>query len=489
MSELAGTPPGLSEGGVSEVVGQKGAEDVLIPAPTKRLSRSALSWILHQGSRDPYVILVTIYVFSPYFSRVLVGDPVKGQATVADISTVFGLITACTAPLLGASIERFGPRKPLMALIIALMVPILFALWLAKPGGLPVEVVGYALIVLGVAYNWGDVTNNSLLARAAEPGQEPVLSGLGYALANGLSVSLLIFVMWAFVLPGVVPWSFVPSGPLFGLSQAEHEPSRIVGPLSGAVMLLGAIPFFLWTRDAPRTGASVLESLKGGVKLIADTFGNLKGHAEPAKFLAARMLYCDGMTALIIFGGLFAAGLMKWGELEMLAYGIALSIFGVIGGLIAPWLDRKLGPRRAVQLEIAACILIVLSTLGMGREKILFFWTWDAATHPAVWNGPLFRTLPELIYLGLGLMVAVFVTAQYASSRTLLVRLAPPDRMAAFFGLFSLSGTATMWLGSLLVALATRIFQSQAAGFIPIAGLLALGLLGLFTVKGGEREG
>jgi UMF1 family MFS transporter len=478
MSELAGAPPGLSE-----VV----ADDILVPTPRQRLSRSALSWILHQGSRDPYVILVTIYVFSPYFSRVLVGDPVRGQATVADISTIFGLITACTAPLLGASIERFGPRKPLMALIIAVMVPLLFLLWLAKPG-VSVEMVGYALIVLGVAYNWGDVTNNSLLASAGEPGQEPVLSGLGYALANGLSVSLLVFVMWAFVLPGAVPWSFVPSAPLFGLSQAEHEPSRIVGPMSAVVMLLGAIPFFLWTRDAPRTGASVLASLKGGVKLIVDTFGNLKGHAEPAKFLAARMLYCDGMTALIIFGGLFAAGLMKWGELEMLAYGISLSIFGVIGGLIAPWLDRTLGPRRAVQVEIAVCILMVLGSLGMGRERILFFWAWDAATHPAVWNGPLFRTLPELIYLGIGLVVAVFVTAQYASSRTLLVRLAPPDRMAAFFGLFSLSGTATMWLGSLLVALATRIFQSQAAGFIPIAALLFLGLIGLFTVKGGGRE-
>lgn len=479
MSELAGTPPG-----VSEVV----AGDVLVPAPTRRLSRSALSWILHQGTRDPYVILVTIYVFSPYFSRVLVGDPVKGQATVADISTLFGLITACTAPLLGASIERFGPRKPLMALIIAIMVPILFALWLAKPGGMPVDVVGYALIVLGVAYNWGDVTNNSLLARAAEPGQEPVLSGLGYALANGLSVSLLIFVMWAFVLPGVVPWSFVPAAPLFGLSQAEHEPSRIVGPMSAAVMLLGAIPFFLWTRDAPRTGVSAPAALKEGIKLILDTFGNLKGHAEVAKFLGARMLYCDGMTALIIFGGLFAAGLMKWGELEMLAYGISLSIFGVIGGLIAPKLDRVLGPRRAVQVEIAGCIVMVLGTLGMGREKILFFWPWEAATHPAVWNGPLFRTLPELIYLGLGLMVAVCVTAQYASSRTLLVRLAPPDRMAAFFGLFSLSGTATMWLGSLLVALATRVFQNQAAGFLPIAALLFLGLVGLFTVKGGGKE-
>lgn len=482
MSELAGTPPGLSD-----VAGAKGREDVLVPPPTGKLSKGALSWILHQGTRDPYVILVTIYVFAPYFSRVLIGDPVKGQATVADISTTYGLLTALLAPILGASIERYGPRKPLMAFGLMIMVPLLMALWWATPGGLSVGLIGLFLIILGVVYNSGDVLQNSLLSRAAEKGQEPVLSGLGYATANGLSVALLIFVMWAFVLPGQVSWSFVPAAPLFGLSQSDHEPSRIVGPLAGAVMLLGAIPFFLWTRDAPRTGVSFAASLKEGFKLLIDTFSNLKGHADVAKFLGARMLYCDGMTALLIFGGLFAAGLMKWGELEMLAYGISLSIFGVLGGLIAPWLDRVLGPRRAIQLEVGACILILIAMLGMTREQILYLWPWDAS-QGVLWNGPLFRTLPEVIYLGLGLLIAVFVTAQYASSRTLLVRLAPPDRMAAFFGLFSLSGTATMWVGSLLVALATKMFDSQVAGFIPIAVLLALGLLGLFFVKGGGRE-
>ena len=482
MSELAGTPPGLSD-----VAGAEGREDVLTPPPTGKLSKGALSWILHQGTRDPYVILVTIYVFAPYFSRVLIGDPVKGQATVADISTTYGLLTALLAPILGASIERYGPRKPLMALGLGIMVPLLMALWWATPGGLPVGLIGLFLIILGVIYNCGDVLQNSLLSRAAEKGQEPVLSGLGYAVANGLSVALLIFVMWAFVLPGQVSWSFVPSAPLFGLSQTAHEPSRIVGPLAGVVMLLGALPFFLWTRDAPRTGLPFVAALKEGFKLILDTFGNLKGHADVAKFLGARMLYCDGMTALLIFGGLFAAGLMKWGELEMLAYGVSLSIFGVLGGLIAPWLDRVLGPRRAIQLEVGACILILVAMLGMTREQILYFWPWDVS-QGVLWNGPMFRTLPEVIYLGLGLLIAVFVTAQYASSRTLLVRLAPPDRMAAFFGLFSLSGTATMWVGSLLVALATKVFESQVAGFIPIAGLLALGLLGLFTVRGGGRE-
>ena len=176
-----------------------------------KLSRGAKAWALFEGARNPYVILITIYIFAPYFSRVLIGDPVKGQAAVADIATTFGLITALTAPFLGASIEQYGPRKPFLAGILAIMLPALLALWWAMPtGGLSVATVALALTVLGVTYNWGDVLNNSLLSRASGPGQEPVLSGLGYALAHFLSVLLLIFMLWGFVLPGAVTWPGVP---------------------------------------------------------------------------------------------------------------------------------------------------------------------------------------------------------------------------------------------------------------------------------------
>ena len=73
----------------------------------------------------------------------------------------------------------------------------------------------------------------------------------------------------------------------------------------------------------------------------------------------------------------------------------------------------------------------------------------------------------------------------FASSRTLLVRLAPPERLGGYLGLFALSGQATAWLGPLLVGLATAAFASQRAGFAIILILLVAGLIGLLRIRGG----
>jgi UMF1 family MFS transporter len=95
--------------------------------------------------------------------------------------------------------------------------------------------------------------------------------------------------------------------------------------------------------------------------------------------------------------------------------------------------------------------------------------------------------LPEILFLAVGCGMAITVTAAYASSRTLLTRVAPADKLGIYFGIYALSGYATMWLGPWLVETATQAGGSQAAGFVPVIGLLVVGLLLLLKVKGGGR--
>ena len=71
------------------------------------------------------------------------------------------------------------------------------------------------------------------------------------------------------------------------------------------------------------------------------------------------------------------------------------------------------------------------------------------------------RRWPEIIYVTIVIIIAIFITASYANSRTMMARIAPPSKMTEFFGLYALSGTATAFLAPFVVARATEWSQSQ----------------------------
>ena len=439
-----------------------------------------------QAARDPYIILVTIYIFTPWFVRAVVGDPVQGQALVAQSGKWGGWAVMVTMPLLGAVMDRLGPRKPLLGGVIITMAACAASLWFVVPAGQPGLGIAW-VIFIGAAMTWlfaaHEMLHNSLLIPAAGMAGAARASGLGLAGGNAMSVGLLLLVLFAFALPGTVDWGWLPAAPLFGLDPAMGEPARITGPIVAALMLVGSLPLFALVPDQRRSSARLAAAVVGGASDLWALFRDVRGYRNPMLYLVARMLFTDGLTCILLFGGIFAAGVMGWGILQMLGYGIILSLAAVAGGLLASRIDLWLGPRRALVVELL--LLILVETLALGSAKDHIFYQ-PAAITP-LWDGPLFTTAPEFVFLALGCGLAVTVTAAYASSRTLLTRLAPPDRLGAFFGLYALSGTATMWLGPLLLEQATLIGGSQAAGFVPVIGLLAAGLLLLLFVKGGGR--
>jgi UMF1 family MFS transporter len=462
--------------------------------PGARLSLGALSWSVFEGARDPYVILVIIYIFMPYVGSVMVGyphaNPTKGQEVISQWSQYSGWLTMATAPFLGASIDQLGRRKGWLALCVAIMIPLMFGLWWAKPDGSVLTVVEVMLMttVIGILFAYTEVLHNSLLVRAAGLGGAHKASSLALALGNAFALVLLGFSAWAFVLPGKVDWGFVPKTPLFGLDSLMHEPERIVGPMSAGLLLIGTIPILLFTPDVKRTGVSIPRAFANGAQALWRMLMTVKNHRDAFIFLISRSFYVDGMTAVLTFFGIYATGVMKWHALEMLMIGIILTVLAVIGGFLARWFDARLGPRRAVQMEILMSLVGIIALLGMAPDRILFFWHYDVAAHAPLWNGPFFRTLPDWIFILIGFSNAVFITAHYASSRTLLTRLTPPEQTGAFFGAYAVSGTATVWLAPFMVNVGTRIFHTQQGGFAMIAILLAVGFVGLLFVRRGNRD-
>jgi len=456
------------------------------------LPRSGWAWAAYEAGRDPYLNLVSIFVFMPYVASRVIGDPIEGQSLIATMTTIYGLIVALTAPLLGAIIERYGSRKPVLLAITILMVPLIGSLWFVRPEGAGLSIVTtlYILGLIGILFAYSEVVHNSMLLDAVEPQDVRRASGWALSLANLLGVLALVGVLVAFVLPGTDLAKKIPliaDQPLLGLDPSAGEPFRAVGPLVACIFAVFAVPIFLFVPDTTVTSVSFRRAIKEGFSELAATLRLLRSERDVGVFLLSRMLFTDGMTSIVMFIGILAAGVMRWDGAQMLVFGVLLVCAATFGGVLGAWLDGRLGPKGALKLELSAGFLSLVALIGTTRGQVVYFWHFGPA-RGVLWNAPLFRTIPELAYLAMAAGVALFVTAHYASSRTLLTRLAPVDKLPAFFGLYALSGTATAWLGSLLVKLFTQIFHTQQAGFVPIALLLVLGFLGMMFVRGGQHH-
>ena len=347
-------------------------------AKSARLAMGSWSWVVYESCKLPF-ILMSIYVLLPYVTRVLIGNFVVGQALWARYAAIGGALAAITLPLLGGSLDRLGPRKPWIAALTTLRVPLLFTLWWATPDGSGVSASAVLLILALVSLlsACSEMMHTALLVPAVGMKRSGRFSGVSLGVANMFSVAVLTFMLWAFILPGKLHWPIIPAAPLFGLDQASHQPERLVGPVAAILLILGTLPVLLFSPDVPRSSVSFLRSIKLGLRDTWQMAWGMRRERSLLTFLIARTLYNDAFLAGLAIAGVYAAGIMRWGPLELLSYGILKAVFAGIGAFIAGEFNAWLGPRRALKLELGLAVTLGLLVLGTTRNEILYFWSFD----------------------------------------------------------------------------------------------------------------
>ena len=463
------------------------------------LGKTGFAWAIFEWARNPYYILIVIYIFAPYFARDIIGADMlasgelaglapdealaaanaRGQATIATVTKWAGVIAALTAPFLGAALDRGGPLKPILAFFLGSIVVCSALLWFAQPGGagLPVPAIMALLVVAYVSYTYSEVTHNAMLSVAGEPRRLAMISGLGLGLGNGAATLIFLAIALLFVLPATVGWPFAQAQ--FGIDLARFEHARLAGPICAVWLALFSIPFFLNARDPGRPGASWTKALRDGARSVVRTLREAAHYRELMKFLLARMFYADGMAALLALGAVYVALFLDWNFLEMLCYAIFASACAFAGGIFGGWLEEKVGVKRALMLEIVGMIVVGLIQLSITQDSLFL----GLVENVEMWDSLIFPTLSDLTYLALISVIAVTATASISSSRTMLVTLAPPGRSGEFFGLYAIAGTITVWMGPLLVEQFTLLSGDQRIGMLSINLLFAVGLAVLLTVR------
>ena len=440
------------------------------------------SWTLGQCARDPLYIMVIIYIFFPYFSNVVVGDPVRGQTLIGYLNASAGAFMALTIPFMGAIADKIGRRKPWIVASHAALAVVAVMLWWILPAGSGIGIgLGFALLlVLLIAFGYAEVFHNAMLPSVTPSHKAGVVSGLAFSVGNMSAIMLLVFVLIAFALPGTQSWSFLPDAPLFGIDKSIYEHDRIVGPIGGLWLILATVPLLVFTPDGIRSAQPIVENIRQGLRDVINTARRLRHYANIGIYLLARMFFNDGMAGVLIFNGVYASGTFGWGTTAMLLLGICTSASAMIGAYFGGILDDRLGSIRTLKISIAMTTLILLALVSMGPGTVLFF---VDVGHEPLWALPFVQTPAELIYFLTFQVFALFFVTGLSASRTLMAKISPPTMATQFFGLYSLSGSVTAFLAPLMVATTTAWFESQRAGFASLIILMLIGAAMLFKVR------
>jgi len=441
--------------------------------------RSAvISWIFFDWAAQPYFTLITTFVYAPYFATHIASNPANGQALWGFATAASGMMIALLSPVLGAIADATGRRKPWIAVFGAMLVIGSSLMWLGRPGdeaGIPALLVAYGLATVGVEF--ATVFNNAMMPTLVPPDRIGRLSGTGWAtgyIGGILSLILVLGFLAANPDTGRTLFGLIP---LFGLDPASHQGDRISGPLTGIWFVVFVLPMFLLTPDYPAR-SRLRDALRMGLSELRRTLAELPKHKSLAAFLLANMIYTDGLVSLFAFGGIYAAGTFGWNTIQIGTFGIILAIAGTFGGWLGGKLDDALGPKRVIAGSITILLAAIVAILLVSTDSIFFI-----SVTPPVPGGPLFASAAERAYLILGCCIGAVGAPLQAASRSLLISMAPRDRVAQYFGLFALTGKVTSFIGPLLIGIVTAITASQKAGMATLVLFFVTGLALLARVR------
>ncbi|PVB62093.1 MFS transporter [Labrenzia sp. 011] len=446
--------------------------------PARPDRRAILSWALFDWAAQPFFTLITTFVFAPYFASTLAATPAQGQSLWGFATAAAGLCIALLAPVLGSVADATGDRKRWITVFSVPFLLCCWAFWYAAPGspdGIAIALTAFAIGTLCVEI--ATVFNNAMMPALVPPARIGRLSSFGWAMGYASGLITLVTALGFFAASPETGKTLLGLKPVLGLDAATREGDRAVGPFSALWYLVFVLPMFLFVPDVPRQ-ARLGPAIRKGLRDLAANLASARANRNIFLFLLANMIFKDGLVALFAFGGIYAAGQLGWGSIEIGTFGIILTIFGVAGLILGGPMDDRFGARPVILFSLVVLMICGLGMISIDSTTVFFVITTKAAP-----EGALFASLPEQVFIGLGAAIGAVAGPLQACCRSLLIRLAPREHMTQYFGLLALSGKVTSFLAPLAVGVVTALTASQPAGMSVILVFFAVGLTLLLLVK------
>ena len=405
--------------------------------------KKVFNFALYDFANSAFTTIIITFIFSTYFAKQIAPNPVLGQSYWGWAIGITGILVALIGPLIGSFADKKNCTEFFIKLFTIICIILTSFLWFSKPSE---KYLLYTLIIVALAnffYELSLIFYNSILKKISSSKNLGKSSGFGFALGYIGGILILIVCIKIFIDNDTLP---------FGLTKENSENIRATSIVVALWYLIFSIPFLFSLKKEIK---NKIDRSSNSIKKIKNLIWN-KGLNNLGKFLLARMLYADGLNAIIIMGGIFAVGVFNLEIKDLLVLSVLMNITAFIGAIIGGYANDKFTSKS----------VIIFSLLGLifSSAIILFIKT-------------------KLFFLIFASINGLFIGPIQSASRVFITKSIDKNNQASGFGLFALSGKLTSFIGPLLVSTLTYISNSQRIGFSAAIILLLIGLLILLKVK------
>jgi UMF1 family MFS transporter len=406
--------------------------------------KKIFNFALYDFANSAFTTIIITFIFATYFAKQIAPNPILGQSYWGWTIGVTGFLVAIIGPIAGS----FADKKNRIVFFIRCfsLLCILFTalLWFSKPSQ---SYLLYTLIIVGIAnffYELSLIFYNSLLKDISTNKNLGKSSGFGFALGYIGGIIILLISIKLFIDTDRLP---------FGLTNEESQNIRATALLVSVWFLIFSIPFLFFA--IRETKKKITKNISSNITDIKKLVWNGR-FSILGKFLIARMLYADGLNAIIVMGGIFAVGVFNLEIKELLKLSILMNITAFIGAFVGGVANDRFGSK----------IVIIFSLVGLIFSSIAILFIYSKST-----------------FFLLAAVNGLFIGPVQSASRVVITSLLDKSNQGKGFGLFATSGKLTSFLGPLLVSTVTFITGSQRIGFSAAIILLLAGLIILLNIK------
>ncbi len=405
--------------------------------------REVWAWSMYDFANSGYTTVVITAVFGAYFvGGVAGGAPWATFAWTAALSLSY-LAVVLSAPLIGAWADARAAKKRLLFASTIGCVLFTALLYFASPGA-----VVLALVMLALSNYFFGVGENliaAFLPELADSGAMGRVSGWGWSLGYvGGLVSLGICLAYITAMQAV------------GQGAAQFVPVAML--ITAALFAAASVPTFVFLRERTRPQGAAAD-LGAAWSRVLDTLSRSRRYADLRRFLVCTLFYQAGIAAVIALAAIYAQEAMHFTTQQTIVLILVVNVTAAVGAFCFGYVQDRIGHVRAVALTLLGWIGMVLIA-GFAESASSF---WIAAN-----------------------LAGLCMGSSQAAGRAIVGYLAPPERIAEFFGLWGLAVKSASIFGPLTYGALTLLFAGNHR-----LGMFAVGIyfvIGLALLSGVQVE-